>query len=216
MNEMTKIVVVGAVGFLTFACGGDKPQVKPPEPMTTASTEPAASAPASTGSAAASASAPVEPAKPPPMKGTVVSFTRSAQSGKVDKIGEKDGNLKPDGIKDTVFDLEYSGEATAFFIMTTDATGQLTSEFDADSMVGEQKLPAELAPIYNNGKNTAGVAVYEGDKLLNAKDGTVTALPAGTHKLTLHISSKAIPKSAFTVYVLLPDGNVVKGPVLAK
>jgi hypothetical protein len=219
MNEMTKVVVVGAIGFLTtFGCGGDKPQVKPPEPATTASAEPAATAPASSGSAMASASAaPFEAPKPPAMKGTIASLTRSPPSGKVDKIGEKDGNFKPDGVKDAVFDVEYSGEATAFFLMTTDATGALTSEFDADTIVGDQKIPAELQPIFNAGKNTAGLAVYEGDKLLNGKDGGLAApLAAGTHKLSLHVSSKNLPKSAFTVYALLPDGNLVKGPVLSK
>ncbi len=217
MNEMTKIVVVGAVGFLTFACGGDKPQVKPPEPMTTASAEPTATAPASSGSAAASASSAPEPAKPPAMKGTIASFTRAATSGKTDKVGEKDGNFKPDGVKDAVFDVEYSGEATSFFLMTADGTGALTSEFDADTIVGDGKIPAELAPIFSAGKNTAGLAVYEGDKLLNGKDGGLAApLPAGTHKLTLHVSSKTFPKSALVVYALLPDGNLVKSAVLGK
>ena len=84
-------------------------------------------------------------------------------------------------------------------------------------MVGDQKIPAELAPIFNGGKNTAGLAVYEGGKLLNGKDGGLAApLPAGQHMLTMHVSSKSLPKSALIVYALLPDDNLVKGPVLAK
>ena len=57
--------------------------------------------------------------------------------------------------------------------------------------------------------------VLEGDKLLNGKDGGLaTPLAEGPHKLSLYISSKNYPKSAVKVFVLLPDGTLVKGPML--
>ena len=99
------LLLGGATGLATaFACGGDTPPAKNPDPNASASVA-ASDAPVAS-SAAPAASSATPPAKPA-LKGTIVSFARSATSGTVDKIGDKDGNLKPDGVKDTVFDLEY-------------------------------------------------------------------------------------------------------------
>lgn len=215
MKPWTKMTVAGGatVFFTLLGCGGDTPAAKPPEPMPSATAAPSAEPSASVALAASSAAA-VPPA-PPAMKGTVHAFAHAASSGTVDKIGEKDGNLKPDGVKDVVFDLDYEGAATAMFVMTTDDEGTLTSEFDADSLVGDQVIPKEVAGIRNTGKTTAGLAIYDGDKLLNGKDGGLEApLPEGRHKLTLRISSKSYPKSPVRVFVLLPDGTLVKGPMI--
>ena len=207
------LLLAGATGIVTaFACGGDTPPAKTPE-TTSASAAPSDAPAASSAAPAASSAAPTTPK----LKGTVVSFARSSQSGTVDKVGEKDGSLKPDGVKDVVFDLEYEGApATAVFVMTTDAEGTLTSEFDADTLVGEQTIPAEIAGILNQGKTTYALGVFEGDKLLNGKDGALAApLAEGRHKLALHISSKNFPKSAVKPFVLLTDGTLVKGPMVA-
>src|SRR5581483_698491 len=147
-------------------------------------------------------------------KGTITAFAHAATSGTVDKVGEKDGAFKPDGVKDTVYDLEYEGAATAIFVMTCDKQGELTSEFDSDTLVGDQTIPKEIAGILNAGKTTAGLVVYEGDKLMNGKDGSLAPLAEGKHKLVLHISKKDIPKAPVRAFVLLPDGSLVKSPVL--
>jgi hypothetical protein len=213
--------VLGCVAAYGFAvgCGGEVPPVETP-PLPSASAAPAipSASEAPVASAAPSAVPTTAPtvSLPPPPKGTVVSFALSAQSGKVDKIGGKDGNFKPDGVKDTVFDLEYEGMAKAIFVMTTDAEGQLTSEFDADTRVGDEAIPKDLAGIMNLGKNTAGLGVFENGKLVNAKDGGLgkDGLADGKHKLTLHVSVKDFPKSAVRVFVLNQEDRVVKGPVL--
>ena len=211
---MTKMTFAGGATVLLtlLGCGGDTPAAKQPEPITSASTSPSTSPSASVAPAASSAAIVTPPPKP---KGTVRAFTRSATTGTVDKVGEKDGSYKPDGVKDVVFDLDYEGAATAIFVMTTDGEGSLTSEFDADSLVGDQTIPTEIAGMLNTGKTTAGLAIYEGDKLLNGKDGGLAApLADGPHKLSLYISSKNYPKSPVKVFVLLPDGTLVKGPML--
>ncbi|CAN5158111.1 hypothetical protein BH09MYX1_BH09MYX1_06940 [soil metagenome] len=203
----TMMLLFGATGLAALACGGAEPAT-PKMPDTTSS---ASAAPSDAPSASASAT------PKPALKGTVVSFARSATSGTVDKIGDKDGAFKPDGVKDVVFDLEYDGApATALFVMTTDAEGNLTSEFDADTLIGEQTIPPEIAGIVNQGKTTYGLGVYEADKLLNGKDGALAApLTEGRHKVALHISSKSFPKAPVRVFVLLGDGTLVKGPMVA-
>lgn len=201
---------------LLLACGNDKPPPSAPDPVTSAA--PSSSTTASTTASASASAAPSAAASvaPAPPKGKILSFTRAKTSGTVDKVGDKDGNFKPDGVKDTVFELEYEGAATAIFVMTTDKDGALTSELDADTMIGEQAIPKDIAGILNAGKNTYGLAVYENDKLANAKDGSLTSLAEGKHKLVLHVSAKEMPKSAFVAIVLLPDASLVKSAILPK
>lgn len=202
------LVLSVSIGAAIAACGGD--EKKGPEtpssgaPTSTASSMPSASAATSsatpTPSASASASAPAASASAPPPpapKGKFNSFAVNAQSGKVDKVGNKDGAFKGDGVKDLVFDVELEGPANAILLVSTDGSGQPNGEFNADTFVGDQQLPSELAANLNQGKFTAGLAVYEGDKLLNAKDGGLPMLSDGKHKLTLYISSKDAPKGSY-------------------
>lgn len=200
------LVLSVSIGAAIAACGGD--EKKGPEtpssgaPTSTASSMPSASAATSsatpTPSASASAPAASASAPPPPApKGKFNSFAVNAQSGKVDKVGNKDGAFKGDGVKDLVFDVELEGPANAILLVSTDGSGQPNGEFNADTFVGDQQLPSELAANLNQGKFTAGLAVYEGDKLLNAKDGGLPMLSDGKHKLTLYISSKDAPKGSY-------------------
>lgn len=208
--------------FVT-ACGGGEPARVPDAPKTDAdasapsartSTSDAGSGGAATDASASSTHAEGDAGATSTPKGTFHSFARAATSGKVDKIGSGDGAFKPDGIKDLVFDVEVEGNVSALLVVAVDAGGTPTGEFGADTLVGSQALPAELAANLNLGKNTAGMAVYEGDKLLNAKDGSV-ALAEGRHKVTLHVSSKSAPKDAhYMAIAILADRSVVKSAVL--
>lgn len=191
--------------FALVGCGDPPPAVSPETPSTPAPiTEPSAPAPV--------ASAPVD-AGPPALKGSFASFTRAANSGKVDKVGEKDGVFKADGIKDLVFEAEFEGPAAAFFIASVDDTGAPNGDFDADTLTGSQAFPSELSRALNAGGYTAGVGIYEGDKLLNDKEGGIAPLD-GKHKLTFHISAKTAPKGSVRIYAMLTDKTVVTGPVV--
>ena len=75
-----------------------------------------------------------------------------------------------------------------------DAAGQANGVFTADTFVGTQLPPSEAGAEIKPGMSTAGIGIYEGDKLANAKDGSLTPLAEGKHKLALHISSRAAPK----------------------
>ena len=186
-------------------CGDPPPAVSPEAPPA-----PAASAPAETPAPVASAAV---DAGPPALKGSFGSFGRAANSGKVDKVGEKDGVFKADGVKDLVFEGEFEGPAAAFFIASVDSTGAPNGDFDADTLTGTQSFPTELSRALNAGGYTAGIGIYEGDKLLNGPDGAIAPLADGKHKLTFYVSAKTAPKDAVRVYAMLTDKTVVTGPV---
>jgi hypothetical protein len=149
----------------------------------------------------ASASRPTEP------RAKFVSFGLAATSGKVDKIGSKDGAFTPDGVRDLVFDAELEGGAViAFIIVANDA-------FTADTFVGTQLPPSPADAEIKPGLGTAGIGVYENDKLANAPDGSLTPLPEGKHKLTLYVSSREAPRKAtFKAYAVLDDRSMVASP----
>ena len=198
------VVIAVAVG-----CGGD--EKRPDTPAATPSSTPAPSAapatPVASASAPPPAATPPAPVAPPPPKGKWNSFALAANSGKVDKIGSKDGAFTPDGTKDVVFEGELEGAAVAMAVLSTDAAGEANGVFSADTYVGNQPIPPEVIKTLKPGKATAGVAIYEGDKLLNAKDGSLPALSAGKHKLAIHISSKDA-KGSFKVIAVFDDYSV--------
>lgn len=213
-------LVVSPVFAMFVACGGEKtPEPKTPEPVATASAEPsvATTAPASTGTAPAPV-ATVPPATPPAAEAKILAFERSKESGKVDKVGKADGALKPDGEKDAVFTLKVSGPIDALFLASVDKKGDSLGEFQADSLVGSQVQPNELA-VAKAGKLTLGLAAFEGDKLLNAADGSLTgAIGAGEHTLTVYVANvpNLKPGKALRVWAQMPDHTVVAGPTLTK
>lgn len=216
-NLTVACATFAALGML-WGCGGDdKHPTTPPAPSASAEPAPSASAaPVMSASAAPVASASAAPTPPPAPKATFGSASKSANSGKVDKVGSGDGAFKGDGVKDIVVDADYDGAATAFLLVTTDAQGTPNGEFTADTFVGTQSLPAEVGANMNQGKYTAGLAVYEGDKLLNGKDGALAALAEGKHKLSFYVSSKDAPTSgSYKVIALLPDKSTVAGPVVS-
>jgi len=222
------LVLSVSIGAAIAACGGDEkkgpetPGTSSGAPTSTASSLPSASAATSaatpTPSASASTPAASASAPPPPApKGKFNSFAVNAQSGKVDKVGNKDGAFKADGVKDLVFDVELEGPANAILLVSTDGSGQPNGEFNADTFVGDQQLPSELAANLNQGKFTAGVAVYEGDKLLNGKDGGLPMLADGKHKLTLYISSKDAPKGSYKALATFDNKSITaSSPVAVK
>jgi hypothetical protein len=197
-----------ALVLATAACGGDpKPEAKAPE-VNAMPTEPAK---------------PAEPA-PPPMAGRqeavqeakILGFERSKDFGKIDKVGKEDGKLAADGSKDAVFTLKVSGGVDAIFVAAVDKSGDSMGTFQADTLVGGQTQPNELA-VAKAGKLTMGVGVFEGDKLLNKPDGSISGvLVSGEHTLSLYVEAAALLKAgkAVRVWVQMPDHTVVAGPIL--
>jgi hypothetical protein len=212
-------LVVCPVFAMFVACGGEKPpEPKSPEPVATASAEPTMASTAPAAGTAPEPAASIPPAVAPAAEAKILSFERSKESGKIDKVGKADGALKPDGEKDAVFTLKVSGPIDAIFVASVDKKGDSLGEFQADSLVGSQVQPNELA-VAKAGKLTLGVAAFEGDKLLNAADGSLTgAIGAGEHTLTIYLANvpNVKPGKPLRVWVQMPDHTVVAGPTLTK
>ncbi len=211
-------LVVAPVFAMFVGCGGDKaPEPKTPEPTTTASADPSVASTAPAGTAPATAAS-IPAAIPPAAEAKILGFERSKDSGKVDKVGKADGALKPDGEKDAVFTLKVSGPIDAIFVAAVDKNGDSLGEFQADSLIGSQVQPNELA-VAKAGKLTLGVAAFEGDKLLNAADGSLNgAIGAGEHTLTIYLANvpNVKPGKALRVWVQMPDHTMVAGPTITK
>lgn len=220
MRDSKAFIAVGVVvsSLVAGGCGGDEkrpPASSPPTPSTAETPNPTASASASP-AASNAPDASTTAAPPAPPKGSFQAFARATNFDKVDKVGKGDGAFKPDGVKDLVFDVEFEGPATAFIVVSTDGEGLPNGEFNADTFVGGEHLPREMGANLNEGKYTAGVGVYEGDKLLNAKDGSIAALAEGRHKLTFYVSSKDAPKTGpFKAIAVFADKSIASSTVAA-
>ncbi len=173
------------------ACGGDPQEPKVPGPTTTTTTTTMA----------------------PGDKTTVMAFVKTADSMKVDKVGGSDGALKPDGNMDAAYSVEIDGPVTALFVLSSDASGAPNGEYDADTLVGGQDIPKEIG-VTLKGHNTAGLGVFEGDKLVSAADGSLN-LPAGKHKLTVYFANTGVlaPGASVVIFAQGGDKTVTKGPV---
>lgn len=191
------------------ACGGgEATPAKTPESTNAgpvATPEPAAS----------NAGQPQVDSGAPPLQGTFVSAVRAANSSKEDKIGEKDGNFKPDGVKDLVFDVEFKGPAAAFIVASVDAEGTPTGEWDADSLAGKEIFPGEILHARDERDVNGGIVLYEDGKILNKPDGGITPFGDESHKLQMRISVKKANKGPVRIFAMLTDRSIVTGPVIA-
>ena len=174
---------------------------------------PAASSPASNPTNAAAPTAPTAPKAATPTDLTVT-LEKSPESGKADKVGPNDGPLRPDGVEDYAFTASVDGPIAALFLVGVDEHGLPTGQFQADTLVANQERPEELGEM--RGSATAGLGVFEGDKVLNGADGALPALTAAKRRLTLYVA-KALelqPGMRLRLYVLRPAQSLVAGVTL--
>lgn len=192
-----------------IACGGNEPEPVAPQPTTT---QPAPEpAPAPTASApAADTSAMLRQDTPPAPEPQVLSFTRSSEYGKVDKMGVKDGVLKGDGKKDAVFTAKVKGPIEALFVVSIDPKdNEPSGAYDADTLIAGQLHPNELAHAAAS-KKPMPLAVYEGTTMLNKEDGSLKLIDEKEHELTLYAPDDASIRAGKIVrlYVISPDHHV--------
>jgi hypothetical protein len=161
------------------------------------------------------------PAMPATTPSSVVAATttgatleKSPDSGQVDRVGPDDGALRPDGVKDLSFVTQVDGPIAAVFLVSVDDKGAPNGQYQADTLVGDVTSPTELGA--RPGSGTSGLGVTEGDKLLNAKDGSLPALAPGPHRLTLYVATTATlkPGVKLRVYVQRPDKTLISGATL--
>lgn len=192
-GSVALLVVLGVVG-----CGGSEPQAKSVDSTaTSSSTAATASGAAATG-------------------GKVTSFKVAAESLKVDKVGGSDGSLKPDNSPDLVFEADVEGPISAVFLISTDAKGSPNGDYQADSIVGLDELPKDFPLATRAGMLTAGVGVWEGDRMISRSDGSIEPIGAGTHHIKLYVASTGVlqPGSGHVqLWVMRSDKSVAHGPV---
>lgn len=147
----------------------------------------------------------------PPAEASALTIEKSADSGTVDKVGASDGALAPDGINDLVFFAKAEGPVSALFLVGVDESGKPSGTFQADTLIGDAESPAELGAKPGNG--TSGLGMFEGDKVLNAKDGTLQDVGAGPHSLMIYVAaSPAAPTGTrLRVYAQRPDKTLIAG-----
>lgn len=146
---------------------------------------------------------------------TAATLDRARDSEQVDRVGPEDGALRPDGIRDFSFTTRVDGPVAAIFLVTVDEHRTPDGKFQADTFVGDVASPPELGK--KAGKVTSGLAVFEGDKMLNTEDGSLPLLSAGPHTLSLYVAPNPslVATSRLRIYVLRPDNSLAPGATLA-
>lgn len=146
---------------------------------------------------------------------TAATLDRARDSEQVDRVGPEDGALRPDGIRDFSFTTRVDGPVAAIFLVTVDEHRVPDGKFQADTLVGDAASPPELGK--KAGKVTSGLAVFEGDRMLNADDGSMPALSAGPHTLSLYVAPNPGlgAASRLRIYVMRPDKSLAPGSTLA-
>jgi len=147
----------------------------------------------------------------PTQAATTPTLEKSPDSGQVDRVGPSDGALDPDGTNDLGFITRIDGPISALFLLAVDESGKPTGTFQADTLVGHAESPPELGA--KPGVGTAGLGVFDGEKALNAKDGSLETVSAGPHQLLLYTapSSAVSVGTKLRVYALRPDKSLVAG-----
>ena len=192
-------LILGFLACGAVGCGGSEPSAKSPSSAGPATPSGAV---ATTGGAGG---------------GTVKTFTVSPDSGKVDKVGGSDGALKPDNAPDLVFNADVEGPIAAVFLISTDAKGDPNGEYQADSITGLDELPKDFPLAVRAGMLTAGIGVWEGNRMLNKADGSIEPIGPGPHRLTIYVATTGVLQpgsSNVRLYVMrTTDKAVSRGPV---
>jgi len=153
---------------------------------------------------------PADPANP----ATRLTLALAPDSSKVDRIGALDGAIKPDGVNDYAFAVGFDGAIKAIFLAAVDETGKSNGRYQADTLIGDQEVPKEVSVKWGGG--TAGLAVFENDKLLNEPSGALRPIGEGAHRLVLYIAMvpQLTPGTRLRVFIQRPDGVVAAGDIV--
>lgn len=144
----------------------------------------------------------------------IVSFTVSNENLNVDKVGLRDGFMKPDGNRDLAFSASIDGPFEALFIVSANAKGEPGYGLRADTLTGTDEIPTELGGVIDTGKMTVGIGVVEGGKFINGESGSAHG-GSGVHNLTFYVPNTATLQAGSFVrlYVRTPGGALLPGPV---
>jgi hypothetical protein len=144
----------------------------------------------------------------------ITAFGVSMENLNVDKVGLRDGFMKPDGNRDLAFTMTVEGPFDAVFLVSVSPKGEPVYGLRADTLTNAQEIPPELGGVIDTGKMTIGVGVVEGGRFINGESGSVHAGP-GTHNLTLYVANTATLNAGANVraYVRVEGGPLIPGPI---
>lgn len=145
----------------------------------------------------------------------IAAFAVSNENLNVDKVGMRDGFMKPDGARDLAFTTTIDGPFDALFVVSTNAKGEPGYGLRADTLTGTQEIPTELGGVIDTGKMTVGIGVVDGGKFINGESGSAHGGP-GLHSLTLYIPNTASLQggSFVRLYVRAPGSTaLIPGPI---
>jgi hypothetical protein len=150
-----------------------------------------------------------------PSAGTanILSFGLSdADSLRVDRIGLRDGALRPDGLLDLVFRAEVQGPIDALFVSTVTDKGDPTNTFRAYTLVGNQEPPEELRGVVERGSSALALGVEEGGRLINQESGALATLSPERHTLKLYVANAGTLREGMrlVLYATAPGGAVLR------
>jgi hypothetical protein len=165
------------------------------------------------------------PQRPPPPQETtttkgsrisestkVTAFALSNENLNVDKVGMQDGLFRPDGNRDHAFDATVEGPFDALFIVSCDAKGVPVYGFRADTLIGNEEVPAALGSVIDTGKMTLPIGVVENGKFANSDSGSVI-VSGGTHRLKLYVPNSAALRPGMHVRLYARSmGAIAPGP----
>jgi hypothetical protein len=166
------------------------------------------------GAEGAAPQTPADVATPAPP--AITAFVKRADSQQVDKIGGNDGNLKPDGFKDAAFDVTLRGPIVALYMFSTNDKGEPDGSWQWDTRVADEAFPSALKSFRPKGGMTGAIGVFEGEKVLNAANGSFN-LPAGSEKkVVVYVADQGAFQAGahFKLVAEGPDHTIVDGPVL--
>jgi hypothetical protein len=146
----------------------------------------------------------------------ITAFAVSNENLNVDKVGLRDGFMKPDGARDLAFTVTIDGPFESLFVVSTNAKGEPGYGLRADTLVGSEEVPVELGGVIDTGKMTVGIGVVEGGKFINGESGAAHAGP-GLHSLTLYVPNTATlqPGSFVRLYLRAPGSSaLLPGPIV--
>ena len=145
---------------------------------------------------------------------TIAAFSVSNENLNVDKVGLRDGLIRPDGNRDLAFSTTINGPFEALFVVSTNAKGEPGYGLRADTLTGRDEIPTELGGVIDTGKMTVGIGVVEGGRFINGESGSAHG-GAGLHVLTLYVPNTATlqPGSHVRIYVKTPEGALLPGPI---
>ncbi len=145
----------------------------------------------------------------------VVAFAVSPENLNVDKVGMRDGFMKPDGARDLAFTVTIDGPFESLFVLSVNAKGDPSYGLRADTLTGNEDIPTELGGVIDTGKMTVGIGVVESGKFINGESGSAHGGP-GLHNLTLYIPNTATLQggSFVRIYVRAPGSTaLIPGPI---